>query len=284
MIGILLLASLLGGPQTNEEYVQREEKRVQKDMKVLETNPTDPEASLAVGKFLCFVRADWDRGLQNLAVCKDQTLVSLAMIDLGTQKPDNSKNSPLTGATFEYGEEIALEIVKGDQWWTEAKNHQGSVEKINIYNRAAFWYRKATKTVDDSHRKKLFARINAHSRAMGAVEIRIPASALWTDSQIEVVQGQMIRLTCKGTWTYDLSKEKVGWMGYPNAVPGQPMPKDIHFLCLTAKVGEGGKQYACYKDNPHVAETDGHLFFGPNHWTPEGTGDLIVCVELTLPY
>jgi hypothetical protein len=282
MIAAAILMAFIG--QGQEEYIAQEEKKVQRARRILEANPTDPEAALQVGKFLCFVKASWDEGLPVLAVCKDQALVTLAMTDLGTRQIDQTKGSPLTGATVDFGEETAIELVKGDQWWTEAGKHQGALEKINIYNRAGYWYRRAVKTVDEVRRKRLYARINAHTRAMGAIEIKVPTSTLSTDTGIEVVEGQLVKVTAKGTWAYGADKEKVDWKGYHNSVAGQPLPRDINFFCLTAKVGESGKKYPCYKENPHVSETSGHLILGPNHWASEGVGELTVSIELTLPY
>jgi hypothetical protein len=278
-----LLATAI--PTNQEDYIQQEERKIAKARKILEVNPTDPEAALAVGKFLCFVKNSWDEGLPYLAVGKDQKLVTLAMTDLGRQPIEAVKGSPLTGATIDFGEEVAVELIKGDQWWTEARNHQGSVEKINIYNRAAYWYRRAVKKVDDVHRKKLYARINAHARAMGSIEVKVSAATtLWHDTGIEVVAGQQIRFTCKGAWAYSDDAERVGWQGYHNPVKGQPLPMSINFYCLSAKVGDSGKLYPVYKENPYVAETDGHLIVGPNAWAPGGVGELTVNIEVIFPF
>ena len=285
MLKALVIAVLCSvPPQAGAEYAQQEELRVAKYKKILASNPTDPEAALQVGKFLCFVKGAWDEGLPILAVSKDQVIVKLAMTDLGTEQPDTGKSSPLTGAIVEYGGEVALELVKGDQWWSEAKNHQGAVEKINIYNRAAYWYRRAVTKVDDARKKKLYARINAHTRAMGSIEIKIASTPLFTDTGVEVIEGQLIKVSAKGSWGYDAVHDKCDWKGYHNPVPGQPLPNDIGFFCLTAKVGESGKQYPCYKENPHTSDAAGHLFLGPNSWAPGGPGEMIVSIELTLPY
>lgn len=282
MIVAALLVAMIG--QGQEEYVAQEEKKVQKARHVLESNPTDPEAALLVGKFLCFVKASWDEGLPVLAVCKDQALVTLAMADLGTKQLEQSKGSPLTGATVDFGEEVAIELIKGDQWWAEAGKHQGVVEKVNIYNRASYWYRLAIKKVDEAKKKRLCARINAHARAMGAVEIKIKTSPLWIDTGIEVVSGQQIKISCRGTWAYEAGREMVDWKGYKNSVPGQPLPNSINFFCLTAKVGDSGRQYPVYKENPKVSETDGHLLISPNAWAPGGVGELTISIEVTFPY
>jgi hypothetical protein len=283
MVTLMAALAFLSGP-SQSDYVQQEERKISKAQKVLEENPTDPEAALAVGRFLCFVKGSWEAGLVYLAVGKDQALSRLAMNDLGTQPLESSKGSPLTGAVIEFGEDAAPELVKGDQWWTEAGKHQGVVEKINIYNRAAYWYRLAVKKVDDARRKKLCARVNAHAKAMGAIEVKIQTSPLWVDTGVEVVAGQQVKISCKGTWAYEFGREMVDWRGYKNPVPGQPLPNSINFFCLTAKVGESGKQYPVYKENPKVSETDGHLLVSPNTWAPGGVGELTISIEIIFPY
>src|SRR5690606_28208364 len=45
-----------------EAWAKAEEAR-----KVLEDSATDPEANEVVGRYLCFVRGDWERGLPHLA-------------------------------------------------------------------------------------------------------------------------------------------------------------------------------------------------------------------------
>jgi hypothetical protein len=282
---VWILSSLLG--QADEAYVKAEERKVEKFRRVLETSPADPEASMAVGKFLCFVKADWEHGLPMLATGKDQALVKLAMTDLGTATMDTSKSSPLTGAIIEFGEETSPSLVKGDQWWSEASKHNGTVEKLNIYNRAAYWYRKAIRTVDISKRKKLYARIDAHSRAIGAIELTIPATSVWVDTGVDVIEGQRIKITAKGTWCAMDDKPKSEWCpysGYAKSIMKiTPIP-DAIFMCLIGKVGDG-KMFAVYRDNPHESESDGRLFLGPNDWmVSDNQGELKVTIELSLNY
>ena len=81
---------------------------------VLEKNPSDADANLVVGKFLCYVRKDWERGLPMLAMGSDATLKNLAALE--RRDPKNTTDM------------VAL----GDQW--RAASHK---------DRAAFWYKQA---------------------------------------------------------------------------------------------------------------------------------------------
>jgi len=86
--------------------------------------PDDPEANLAVGKYHCFVRGDWDRGLPKLALGSDELLKKLAMKEL----------EEVSGSA----EQLAL----GDGWWDLA-GKADAVARQQLQGRAAYWYREA---------------------------------------------------------------------------------------------------------------------------------------------
>ena len=44
----------------------------------LKTNPDDPQANLALGRYRCFAKGDWEAGLPLLAKSGDAALASLA--------------------------------------------------------------------------------------------------------------------------------------------------------------------------------------------------------------
>jgi len=76
---------------------------VKEAAEVLEKTPDDPEANLAVGKYKCFVKGDWDKGLLMLALGKDETLKALAKRELA-------------------GVASSAEQAKlGDSWWNLAE-------------------------------------------------------------------------------------------------------------------------------------------------------------------
>ena len=90
----------------------------------LEKTPDDPEANLVVGKYLCFVKGDWDKGLPMLALGKDEALKALAKQELE-------------------GAASSTEQAKlGDGWWNLAEKQEGTAKK-QIQARAGYWYQKA---------------------------------------------------------------------------------------------------------------------------------------------
>ena len=64
------------------EAMQKEYDNIKPDLATLKDKPDDPDASLHVGRFLCFFKGDWDGGLPLLAVGTDAKLRDLAKKDI----------------------------------------------------------------------------------------------------------------------------------------------------------------------------------------------------------
>ena len=91
--------------ETKRQQLLSEDYR--KALSVLENKPTDPEANLAAGRHLCFVKGNWDRGVPMLALGSDAALKAAAIKDLrGADSAD---------------EQAAI----GDAWWDLAETKQG---------------------------------------------------------------------------------------------------------------------------------------------------------------
>ncbi|NQT13046.1 MAG: formylglycine-generating enzyme family protein [Planctomycetes bacterium] len=91
---------------------------------VLAANPTEPAANLAAGRYECFVKGDWDRGVAKLALGGDAKLKDVAVKEL-------------RGATS-----AEAQAAIGDAWWEYAETQQGSVrDKLRL--RAGYWYQQA---------------------------------------------------------------------------------------------------------------------------------------------
>jgi hypothetical protein len=106
----------------------------------LEEAPTDPEANLAVGRYLCLVKGDWENGLPMLALGSDAALKAVAARDL-------------KGA--ESAEEQAA---RGDAWWALAATREGP-EKEALMLRAGSWYRAAQVGVSGLVKVKIAKRL-----------------------------------------------------------------------------------------------------------------------------
>ncbi|MCH8923061.1 MAG: hypothetical protein IIA67_07935 [Planctomycetes bacterium] len=88
----------------------------------LKTEPADPAANTRAGKYLCFVKGDWKRGLPMLAKGNDALLKDLAVREQrGVDKHD---------------EQLAM----ADAWWKVAEE-QPSRAGNEVRRHAAVWYR-----------------------------------------------------------------------------------------------------------------------------------------------
>jgi len=90
----------------------------------LKKTPNDPDANLAIGKYKCLVKGDWEGGLPLLALGIDKDLKAMAVTDLaGAASPDDQTKI-------------------GDGWWNLAEAQKGTVKK-QIQGRAGYWYEQA---------------------------------------------------------------------------------------------------------------------------------------------
>jgi len=108
----------------------------------LKTDPVDAEANLAVGRYRCLVKGEWERGISYLALGSDPTLKELAVKELkGVSDTD---------------EQVTL----GDGWWDLAATSEETMQN-QLEGRAAYWYRKASPGLTRLAKDKVEARLRA---------------------------------------------------------------------------------------------------------------------------
>lgn len=107
------------------EQILVEHDKVQLAVEKLKHDPADPTANLTAGKFYCFVKRDWPRGLPLLARCSDQKLKDVAQKDLASPSSTSQKYE-LAG-----------------QWWDAARDRAHSNLVAQLHERAAYWYGQA---------------------------------------------------------------------------------------------------------------------------------------------
>jgi hypothetical protein len=91
---------------------------------LLRSKPTDPQANLAVGKFLCFIKEDWSGGLLLLARDGDAALSAVAKEEIGGKLKDPQ-------------EQLAL----GNSWWN-LSSKTSEDDKVFYQRRARYWFLK----------------------------------------------------------------------------------------------------------------------------------------------
>lgn len=106
--------------------------RVQKELATLRAAPNDPFANLAVGRFLCFVKGDWERGLPMLSRGADPALRALADKEAAS---GNEIGGPADVA--------AALLALADGWWDLAERELIPGAKGAIRGHAAELYEQA---------------------------------------------------------------------------------------------------------------------------------------------
>jgi hypothetical protein len=103
---------------------QAESARVKTAEVKLKADPADSGANLTVGRFLCFWRGDWTRGLPLLAQGSDAALKSIAAADIAAPK------------------EPAVQFALAEKWLALAGKETGT-PRTQIRQHAATWYEQA---------------------------------------------------------------------------------------------------------------------------------------------
>ncbi len=110
-------------------------------MATLQADPVDPEANLVLGKYLCLVKGDWDKGIPVLALGADPKLKALAVKEL-------------RGVSLH-----AAQAELGDGWFDLAANESATPRK-QLLRRAGHWYRQALPGLAGLRRTKVEQRLD----------------------------------------------------------------------------------------------------------------------------
>ena len=138
------LAAQAGGCLKAVRDAEADYALVQKSLATLATDPKDPQANLAVGKYRCFTKGQWDSGLAMLMVGGDLELKGLAEKELA--KPQGAD------------EQVAL----ADAWWDLSAKQTGRV-KAQMRSRAGKWYQDAVGKLKGIAKAKVEKRLETLS-------------------------------------------------------------------------------------------------------------------------
>ncbi len=90
--------------------------------KTLEHKPDDPKANLAMGKFLCLGKGNWEEGLPKLLKGSDEELKALAQKEL------------------DYSPDSKSQVDLGDKWWELGTDVKDKLLQSRYKKRAVYWY------------------------------------------------------------------------------------------------------------------------------------------------
>ena len=102
----------------------------------LRTDPHDEQAASAVGRFLCFVKGDWEHGLE-----------------LISKGPSQSALTRLVHADLKGASDVSQTIALADDWFDLSRSTNVGLYKQASRDRARWWYRQAIEQVDASLEK-----------------------------------------------------------------------------------------------------------------------------------
>ncbi|MBC8869994.1 MAG: hypothetical protein H8E44_11280 [Planctomycetes bacterium] len=107
---------------TEVERLRVEYELVEKAQSELERDDANPDARWTVGRWFCFIKNDWDRGLGYLASANDASIREIA-------------HRELQGVSVDAAERIAL----ANSWWNVAQNVDEDI-RHGVLLRARHWY------------------------------------------------------------------------------------------------------------------------------------------------
>ncbi len=128
--------------------------KIQEARTALKADPDDPQANLALGRWLCLTQGQWEQGLPHLAKCSDPALQSLAVREL-------------ISPPAEPGGQVKL----ADDWWALAAQNEGQ-QKVAMMLHAGNWYENAAPKLPEG-----FARDKVANRLAEIEKIGHPAES-----------------------------------------------------------------------------------------------------------
>ena len=132
-------------------------------------DPGHAAANLAVGKFYCFTKREWDRGLPMLARGNDTGLKTVAEMDLAAPTASRQR----------------LDVA--DHWWQLAEDREAALQE-SLRARAVRWYQQAMPDLTGPSRARVQRRLGALANATPG-EQKVPGNAAASESSKEPVAG-----------------------------------------------------------------------------------------------
>jgi hypothetical protein len=147
------LSSKIEARRKEVQTFQKEFDEVKEARAKLRRTPDDPDANLAVGKYLCLIKGDWKKGVPLLAKGSDAALKEVA---------EKEADPPA---------EAEAQVRLGDGWWDLAGKAMGRA-KAPMLARAVYWYEQAVPQL------KGLAKARVEKRLQEAVAIAPQGPAL----------------------------------------------------------------------------------------------------------
>lgn len=162
--------------------------RYNNDLARLKQTPSDPAANLSAGRYLCFVKNEWDGGLRMLALSTDPVLKKLAAAELA---PPPTADDTVRAA---------------DGWWDFAARQSDPRARAAITAHAATLYARALPDLTGLRKTQ--------------VEQRIADAAKVAATAAGVVYEVVVEALIDGSTTLHLTPDGLYWKSHGAAKPG----------------------------------------------------------------
>jgi hypothetical protein len=154
---------------------------------MLSADPINPAANADYGKYLCFVKKDWNQGILMLALGDDAKLKALAQQELDELSPTRPEQL-------------------GDNWW-DAVDKEGEFVKGQGQARAAYWYRKALPELSGLRKAQVDKRLASVEQA--SAEQAAPSATDETSATKPEPLSEHTQWTVPYTWTTQEQRTQV---------------------------------------------------------------------------
>lgn len=210
--------------------------KVQAAQKVLETTPTDDEANLTVGKYVCFVNGAWEKGLPFLVKGSDTKLKALAEKEIAA--PTKTADQ--------------VEVADG---WAEVSTKENLKTQLQLH--ALHWYRLALADTTGLTKTRVEKRIGELETAVAAANLR---SRFFTHIHRAIAEKNVRQWPTSGGLSGKDKYEEVPpegaiLIGFRYTVNrGGEYTGVIQPIFMTARGEVGGKTYGILDKNVKVME------------------------------
>jgi hypothetical protein len=174
---------------------------VARHVETLRAAPKDPDANLAVGRYLCFVKADWGAGLPRLFAGSDAKLKLVAEHELLAPS----------------GADAVIKLA--DDWWELAAGSPAAV-RVAMQSHAADWYERAAGELKGLSKARVEKRVEsaraAAAAGAGAAGAARPAASGLSEIVVEaLIDGHStLHVTPDGLfWEHQASGVRPGNVG-----------------------------------------------------------------------
>ncbi|MEX2215477.1 MAG: hypothetical protein WD768_15190 [Phycisphaeraceae bacterium] len=148
---------------------RRRFKLIEAQGKVLVDSPDDAAANVAVGKYLCFVKGDWNAGLPHLAKGSETALRQASQKELANPGDALSKNA------------------LANAWWDAARATIDTEQKLALQMHASGWYEKALPELNGSTLVIAEKNIRDAKAALVASGLTLPSPPQRHDYRIDLI-------------------------------------------------------------------------------------------------